>query len=196
MNRHAILVDREPSGRELLEHPGSVHPDLLAVIDAKQEYDVDRLLEFDHGVSILNYRQRLFIEHDLGESSVSTVDVARRAGYPWPEQMARKMLRNVEKRGVQAARNGPSEDSKCWQRIELGIHGLKSWGCNWPRKVRETRTSSSHQCLKKNRCRSLRFSIPTISPASHSPATGHWPLLSRDWPRPPRRLPIRRKLKL
>src|SRR5271157_1384676 len=26
---------------------------------------------------------------------------ARRAGYPWPEQMARKMLRNVEKRGVQ-----------------------------------------------------------------------------------------------
>ena len=42
--------------------------------------------------------------------------------------MARKMLRNVEKRGVQAARNGPSEDRKCWQRIELGIHGLKSWG--------------------------------------------------------------------
>ena len=33
---------------------------------------------------------------------------ARPAGYPWPEQMARKMLRNVEKRGVHAARNGPS----------------------------------------------------------------------------------------
>ena len=82
VNRHAILVDRESSGRELLEHPGSVHPDPLAVIDAKQEYGVDRLLEFDHGISILNYRQRLFIEHDLGESSVSTVDVARRAGYP------------------------------------------------------------------------------------------------------------------
>src|SRR5208283_2912778 len=26
---------------------------------------------------------------------------ARRTGYPWPEQMSRKMLRNVEKRGVQ-----------------------------------------------------------------------------------------------
>ena len=42
------------------------------------------------------------------------------------------------KRGVHVARNCPSEDGKCWQRIELGIHGLKSWGCNWSRKVRET----------------------------------------------------------
>ena len=61
---------------------------------------------------------------DAPRSSGSAVDAARRAGYPWPEQMARKMLRNVEKRGVQAARNGPSEDRKCWQRVELGIHGL------------------------------------------------------------------------
>ncbi len=45
------------------------------------------------------------------------------------------------KRGVQAARNAPSEDRKCWQRIELGIHGLKNWGRNWCRKVRETRSS-------------------------------------------------------
>ncbi len=37
---------------------------------------------------------------------------------------------------VQAARNGPSEDRKCWQRVELGIHGLKSWGRNWYRKGR------------------------------------------------------------
>src|SRR5271166_4979724 len=69
-----------------------------------------------------SYRQSLFVEHDLGESSGSTVAAARRAAYPWSEQMARKMLRNVEKRGVQAARNAPSEDSKCWQRVELGIH--------------------------------------------------------------------------
>ena len=74
-----------------------------------------------------SYRQRLFVEHDLGESSGSAVDAVRRAGYPWPEQMARKMLRNVEKRGVHAARNAPSEDRKCWQRIELGIHGLNRW---------------------------------------------------------------------
>ncbi len=31
-----------------------------------------------------------------------------RVEYPWSEQMDRKMLRNVEKRGVQAARDGPS----------------------------------------------------------------------------------------
>jgi len=40
------------------------------------------------------------------------------------------MLRNVEKRGVQAARNGPSEDGKCWQRVELGIHDLNRWTVN------------------------------------------------------------------
>ncbi len=55
-----------------------------------------------------SYWQRLFVEHDLGESSGSAADAARRTGYPWTGQMTRKMLRNVEKRGVQAARNGPS----------------------------------------------------------------------------------------
>src|SRR5208282_557773 len=35
-----------------------------------------------------------------------------------------------EKRGVHAARNGPSEDRKCWQRVELGIHGLNRWTAN------------------------------------------------------------------
>ena len=57
--------------------------------------------------------------------------------------MSRKMLRNVEKRGVHAARNGPSADGKYWQRIELGIHGRKSWGRNLSKKVRETGSSSS-----------------------------------------------------
>src|SRR5271157_2159518 len=47
----------------------------------------------------------LFVEHDLGESSGSAVDVARRAGYPWPEQMARKMLRNVEISAISPAIN-------------------------------------------------------------------------------------------
>ena len=32
-----------------------------------------------------------------------------------------------EKRGVPAARNGPSEDRKCRQRVELGIYGLNRW---------------------------------------------------------------------
>src|SRR5271157_5411708 len=35
-----------------------------------------------------------------------------------------------EKRGVQAARNPPSEDRKWWQRLELGIHGLNRWAVN------------------------------------------------------------------
>jgi len=51
-----------------------------------------------------------------------------RCGMP----MARKAgtatgLEKSEKRGVQAARNGPSADRKCWQRVELGIHGLNRW---------------------------------------------------------------------
>ncbi len=37
--------------------------------------------------------------------------MTRRVGYPWPEQMSRKMYRNVEKRGVHTARNGPSPPS-------------------------------------------------------------------------------------
>ena len=64
---------------------------------------------------------------DRGEPPGSTPLAARRARYPRPEQMARKMLRNVEIRGVHAAGNGPSSDRKWWQRLELGIHGLNRW---------------------------------------------------------------------
>ncbi len=46
---------------------------------------------------------RLFVDHYLGGSLGSAVEAARRAGYPWTEQMSRKMSRNVEKRGVHAA---------------------------------------------------------------------------------------------
>src|SRR5208337_2599243 len=44
-----------------------------------------------------------------------------------------------------AARNAPSEDGKCWQRVELGLHCLRSSGRNWSRKVRETRNSGGLQ---------------------------------------------------
>jgi len=44
-----------------------------------------------------------------------------------------------------AARNAPSEDGKCWQRVELGLHGLRSWGRNWSGKVRETWNSGRLQ---------------------------------------------------
>ena len=44
VNRHAILIHLQGTGRELLEDLLTVHPDLLAVIDAEQKYGVDRLL--------------------------------------------------------------------------------------------------------------------------------------------------------
>src|SRR5271166_7120861 len=76
-----------------------------------------------------SYRQRLFVEHDLGGSLGSAVDAARRAGYPWPEQMARKMLRNVEKCGVHTARNGPSPPHTC--RGPGGPGGNEHGGSPW-----------------------------------------------------------------
>jgi hypothetical protein len=99
-----------------------------------------------------------FVRHYLGGSSGSAIDAARRAGSPWPEQMARKMLRNVEKRGVHAAGNAPSEDRKCWQGVELCIHGLRSWGCNLSRKVRATPSSSlcSAHLARITRCKFLQ----------------------------------------
>jgi len=48
----------------------------------------------------LSYRQRLFVEFYLGESSGSAVDAARRAGYRWPEKLGPRL---VKKGGVQAA---------------------------------------------------------------------------------------------
>ena len=88
-----------------------------------------------------SYRQRLFVEHYLGGSSGSAIDAVRELGIHGLRAGAATGLEKSEKRGIQAARNGPSEDRKCWQRVELGIHGLKSWGRNWSRKVRETRNS-------------------------------------------------------
>jgi len=48
----------------------------------------------------LSYRQRLFVEFYLGESSKSPVDAARRAGYRWPEKLGPRLVKNG---GVQAA---------------------------------------------------------------------------------------------
>ncbi len=67
---------------------------------------------------------------------LSTIAVNRRGPPPLPRaelgihgvnRWTVKCLEKSEKRGVQAARTGPSEDSKCWQRTELGIHGLNRW---------------------------------------------------------------------
>jgi hypothetical protein len=50
----------------------------------------------------LSYRQRLFVEFYLGESSESAADAARRAGYQRPEKLGPRL---VEKSGVRAAIN-------------------------------------------------------------------------------------------
>jgi hypothetical protein len=39
-------------------------------------------------------------------------------------------LEKSEKRGVQAARNRPSADRKCWQRVRQGIHVMNRWTVN------------------------------------------------------------------
>jgi len=57
-----------------------------------------------------SYRQRLFLEHDLGESSGSAVDAARRAGYSTPHPAGVTMLRKATFSGF-------------WQKFgELGFH--------------------------------------------------------------------------
>jgi Terminase small subunit len=54
----------------------------------------------------LTYRQRLFVEFYLGESSGSAVDAARRAGYRWPEKLGPRL---VKKSAVQTAIDASSE---------------------------------------------------------------------------------------
>ena len=48
----------------------------------------------------LTYRERLFVDYYLGESSESAVDAARRAWYPSPEELGPRLLK---KSAVQAA---------------------------------------------------------------------------------------------
>jgi hypothetical protein len=69
-----------------------------------------------------------------------------------------KCIEMSRKRGVQATGNAPSEDRKCWQGVELCIHGLRSWRCNLSRKVRATRGSSLCSALlaRITRCKFLQ----------------------------------------
>ena len=85
------------------------------------------------------------VEHDRGESSGSAALAARRAGYPWTEQMSRKLSRKVRETRSSNNQKRSEGDRKWGQHIELGIRGLRSWGRNWSRKVRETRSSSSEK---------------------------------------------------
>jgi len=51
-----------------------------------------------------SYRQRLFVEYYLGESSGSAVDAARRAGYSTPHPVGVSMLRKATLRAATDAR--------------------------------------------------------------------------------------------
>src|SRR5271157_4711669 len=85
-----------------------------------------------------------------------------------------------------AARNAPSEDGKCWQRVELGLHGLRSWGRNWSGKVRETWNSGRLQGHEggsghpPSRTRETwlapKVHLATVLPphAPHSTTPGQW----------------------
>ena len=71
--------------------------------------------------------ERLYVEYYLGESSRSAVAAARvELGKSGLKAWAATGLEKFEKRGVQGARNGPSEDRKCWHASSWGIHGLRS----------------------------------------------------------------------
>ena len=48
----------------------------------------------------LNYRQRMFVDHYLGESSGSAVLAARRAGYLSPEKIGPRLLKHPEIRAA------------------------------------------------------------------------------------------------
>ena len=52
----------------------------------------------------LSYRQRLFVEFYLGESSKSPVAAARQAGYRWPEKLGPRLVKQSEVRAAIDAR--------------------------------------------------------------------------------------------
>jgi len=114
------------------------------------------------------------------------------------------------KRGVQAARNGPSEDRKCWQRIKLAIHGLNRWAVDCLEmsgkcgvqtdKTPRARTGSVGSALKGIEARRHAWPsrrLPEAQGATHFLAPGKrgwppmstWPLFSRTMPPAPRQTP-------
>src|SRR5208337_5020752 len=84
---------------------------------------------------------RLFVDHYLGESLGSAIEAARRAGYPWTEQMSRKMSKKVEKRGVHAARL-PLEPGGTGSKLSYRSQHAQRSGDR-------DRAGSSHTCLRR-----------------------------------------------
>src|SRR5208283_2444859 len=100
-----------------------------------------------------SYRQRLFLEHDLGESSGSAVDAARRAGYSTPHLIGVNMLRHATFRRLLRAFY-PHPANKSALRAEGTSHFRASGKRGWPP------TSLSQLLVGMNQ---LQISCPQIS---------------------------------
>src|SRR5271157_2476343 len=77
----------------------------------------------------------------------------------------RKKSGKVRETGSSRSPNAPSEDRKCWQRLELGIQDLKSGGRISPRKVRATGIQTAFQVTKETSrpLRPLPPDVPELS---------------------------------
>ena len=62
------------------------------------------LLDF---IEATGSRQRLFVEHYLGESSGSAVDAVRRAGYQWPEKLGPRLVEISRENGSSGSQQCP-----------------------------------------------------------------------------------------
>src|SRR5271157_4616202 len=100
-----------------------------------------------------SYRQRLFLEHDLGESSGAAVDAARRAGYSTPHLIGVNMLRHATFRRLLRAFY-PHPANKSALRAEGTSHFRASGKRGWPP------TSLSQLLVGMNQ---LQISCPQIS---------------------------------
>ena len=103
-------------------------------------------------------------------------------------------LEKSEKRGVQVARNGPSEDGKCWQRVELGIHGLNRWtvNCLEMSGKRGVQTDKTPRARTDSRLRGGRLWVPGEGRSSGGCTPPRWPRRCANGTRitPPPALPV------
>jgi hypothetical protein len=106
-------------------------------------------------------RQRLLVEHCLGESSGSAVDGARRAGYPWPEKPGGNLSRNVQKRGVQATIK-VTKRRALYGRNHLGCRDLQA---AIPEVLDALPTKCSHQAASLMTLNFQQFDDVSLMPA-------------------------------
>src|SRR5271157_3866160 len=95
--------------------------------------------------------------------------------------MGRKLSRNVWKTRSSNRQNAPSEDRKCWQRVELGVHVLNRWTV----KCLELSRKLGVQTDKTPRARTeVLAALPPHAPRlmPHASCPNHWPPTTDYWP--------------